>query len=141
MKWFHALVLAAAAVTAAACADNALVGSTNAAVEKKSDCTPECANGKVCNPDSGKCVACVTQADCGADAGMQCDHDFECVQCLKSADCSEHLVCIDGACSSCSNDAQCGDKAKCDDGECKSDVSSGDNESESDHSGGSSGKD
>lgn len=135
MRWFHALVLAAAAVSAAGCADNALVGSTNAAVEKKSECTPECAGGKVCNPDSSKCVECLTQTDCGADAGMHCDpKSFECVQCLKTADCSEHLACIDGACLRCSNDAQCGDNAICDDGECKSADQTDDN-NESDHSG------
>jgi hypothetical protein len=150
VKALHAWLFAAALL--AACDAPAVVGTTDVAVEK-AECAPECMNGERCNPDSGKCVECLTHADC-ADAGMRCDPEsFECVQCLKRSDCDEHLVCIEGACAGCSNDAQCGDGARCDDGECESDdAEHGDDEAASDdsadHSGdnsggssGSSGKD
>jgi hypothetical protein len=146
MKALHALLFAAVALLAA-CDDEAVVGTTDVAIEK-AECTQECASGERCNPDEDKCVACLTQADC-ADAGLRCDTEsFECVECTKRSDSDEHLVCVGGACMGCSNDAECGDGAKCDDGQCEED-DHGDDESASgdsgdnsgDGSGGSSGKD
>lgn len=128
MRWSHALWLAAVVLGVAGCADEAVVGSTNAVKKPSSACTQECTNGTQCNPHSGMCVECLTQADCGGDAGMLCDpKSFECVQCVKRTDCDEHLACVAGACGACMNDDQCGDGAKCDDdGKCEAEDQSDD---------------
>jgi hypothetical protein len=139
MRWLHAPLLAVA-LAAAACTDPAVVGTTNAVKKDKDNgaCAQTCSEGEHCNPDAGKCVACLTDADCGADAGLQCDPDsFECVQCLARSDCDDQLTCVEGACAACTNDAECGDAGQCDDGKCQSDDHGDDNVGESgDHSGG-----
>ena len=74
-----------------------------------------CTDG-VCDPDSGECVDCLTNADCSGDE--VCDEEEqECVECTEDGDCPDELACdVDGGtCVGCVGDGDCDNDAICHD--------------------------
>lgn len=51
--------------------------------------TTGCRNGMVCNTANGRCVECLTAADCGTQKCELATHT--CVDCLSSADCPANM--------------------------------------------------
>ncbi|HEY3445788.1 MAG TPA: hypothetical protein VGK67_05450 [Myxococcales bacterium] len=68
---------------------------------------------KICDPASGKCVACLVKSDCTSSLKPACDTATKkCVECLTETDCASSTVSkfCDRAlktCSGCDADAQC----------------------------------
>ncbi len=101
-------------------------------------CGQSCAEPTpMCDEHSGECVACMQDADCGADShcdpdthecvecyqndqcGAVCDMSTNtCVECLGDGDCTDGKVCetSDNTCVECLADSDCTDatKARCD---------------------------
>lgn len=91
-------------------------------------CHPACAgNGDcpedkmpLCHPDTGACVGCITDQDCGNKPF--CDEvTGKCAECLADGDCgtaAPHCDPSDGECRSCIVDAHCAENEKCSDHHC-----------------------
>ena len=58
----------------------------------------DCAPGTFCDRPHGRCVACLSSADCGAKAPVCNQGTGRCEACVTNLDCAGGAVCFKGAC-------------------------------------------
>jgi hypothetical protein len=96
------LLIGAGFSTMGACvSDEAQVGDPSATAgaepcKSSADCASSDA-GRVCDPATGACVVCATDADCPE--GKKCNRGLDaCTECAMDGDCGAGKLCRDGAC-------------------------------------------
>jgi hypothetical protein len=79
-------------------------------------CGPGCSGDLVCNPKTGECVGCLSNADCQDPATPVCDTSANtCVQCTAATDCPYALPgCLNSFCGGCAQDSDCPANDTCD---------------------------
>ncbi len=108
-------------------ADDCNAGS--ACFPKDHECHPACSGNadcdkndeSLCDPDSGACVGCFDDADCGGDDPFCDPATQQCSECLSDGDCGAAQPFCDGSdgeCVECNVDGDC-DNGVCDGHDCK----------------------
>lgn len=71
-------------------------------------CDPECVSPQICNPTTGRCVACLNDAACELSSTTPFCLEGSCVECKERQDCASNQVCLSTyACAACETSADC----------------------------------
>lgn len=110
------------------CSQSDDCGTGQACFPRDHECKPACETNancpeddeSLCNPDTGACVGCITDQDCGGKPFCNALNG-KCSECVGDGDCgvaAAHCDIGDGECRQCLVDGHCGDNEKCNDGHC-----------------------